>query len=108
VDYGDVCINYDKAFFMDRNLTPPEDLDDLLDPQYRGMLVVENPATSSPGLAFLLATIGRYGEDGYLDYWRSLVENDVLVVNDWETAYNSEFSYWGGTRPMVVSYSSSP
>lgn len=108
VDYGDVCINYDKAFFMDRNLTPPEDLDDLLDPQYRGMLVVENPATSSPGLAFLLATIGRYGEDGYLDYWRSLVENDVLVVNDWETAYNSEFSYWGGTRPLVVSYSSSP
>lgn len=108
VDYGDVCINYDKAYFVERNLAPPQDLDDLLDPQYTGMLVVENPATSSPGLAFLLATIGRYGEDGYLDYWRSLVANDVLVVNDWETAYNSEFSYWGGARPLVVSYSSSP
>lgn len=108
IDYGDVCLNYDKAFFAEHNLTPPQDLDDLLDPQYKGMLVVENPATSSPGLAFLLATIGRYGEDGYLDYWRSLVANDVLVVNDWETAYNSEFSYWGGVRSLVVSYSSSP
>jgi len=108
VDYGDVCVNYDKAYFSERNLEPPQNLDDFLDPQYRGLLVVENPATSSPGLAFLLATIGRYGEDGYLDYWRSLVANDVLVVNDWETAYNTEFSYWGGTRPLVVSYSSSP
>ena len=108
VDYGDVCINYDKAYFTGKNLAPPQDLDELLKPEYRGMLVVENPATSSPGLAFLLATIGRYGEDGYLDYWRSLVANDVLVVNDWETAYNGEFSYWGGTRPLVVSYNSSP
>ena len=108
VDYGDVCINYDKAYFAEKNLTPPQDLDALLDPQYRSMLVVENPATSSPGLAFLLATIGRYGEEGYLDYWRQLVDNDVQVVNDWETAYNGEFSYWGGTRPLVVSYSSSP
>lgn len=108
VDYGDVCINYDKAYFAEKNLTPPQDLDALLDPQYRSMLVVENPATSSPGLAFLLATIGRYGEEGYLDYWRQLVDNDVRVVNDWETAYNGEFSYWGGTRPLVVSYSSSP
>lgn len=108
VDYGDVCINYDKAYFAEKGLTPPQDLDALLDPQYRSMLVVENPATSSPGLAFLLATIGSYGEDGYLDYWRKLVDNDVLVVNDWETAYNGEFSYWGGTRPLVVSYSSSP
>jgi thiamine transport system substrate-binding protein len=69
---------------------------------------VENPATSSPGLAFLLATIGRFGQDGYLDYWKALVANEVLVVNDWESAYNSEFSAHGGTRPIVISYGSSP
>lgn len=108
VDYGDVCLNYDKAYFADRNLLPPGNLDDLIKPEYRSMLVVENPATSSPGLAFLLTTISRYGEDGYLDYWRKLRENDVLVVNDWERAYYTEFSRWGGTRPIVVSYSSSP
>lgn len=108
VDYGDVCLNYDIAYLNEKGLTPPQDLDDLVKPEYRGLTVVENPATSSPGLAFLLATIGRYGESGYLDYWAKLRDNDVLVVNDWNTAYNTEFSRYGGTRPIVVSYSSSP
>jgi thiamine transport system substrate-binding protein len=110
VDYGDVCLNYDRAYFSQRNLQPPQTLDDLLKPDYKGLLVVQNPATSSPGLAFLLTTIGAYGEEGYLDYWKGLVENDVLVVNDWETAYYTEFSGSSGKgpRPIVVSYSSSP
>jgi thiamine transport system substrate-binding protein len=108
VDYGDVCPNYDKTYFEERGLSPPQTLEDLLKPEYRGLLVVQNPATSSPGLAFLLATIGHFGEDGYLDFWQRLVENDVLVVNNWETAYYSEFSRWGGTRPIVISYGSSP
>lgn len=108
VDYGDVCLNYDKAYFVQNNLAVPQSLADLLKPEYKGLLVVENPATSSPGLAFLLATIGVFGQDGYLEYWEGLVANDVLVVGDWETAYNVEFSRWGGTRPLVVSYSSSP
>jgi thiamine transport system substrate-binding protein len=108
VDYGDVCPNYDKGYFQTKNLLPPQDLEDLLKPEYKGMLVVENPATSSPGLAFLLATIGHFGENGYLDYWKGLVQNDVLVVNNWETAYNTDFTRAGGTRPIVISYSSSP
>jgi len=110
IDYGDVCLNYDKAYFAQHNLPPPQSLDDLLKPEYKGLLVVENPATSSPGLAFLLATIGAYGETGYLDYWKSLKANDLEVVNDWETAYNAQFSGSSGRgpRPIVVSYSSSP
>jgi len=108
VDYGDVCLNYDIAYFEDHNIEPPATLEDLLLPDYRGLFVVENPAMSSPGLAFLLATISRFGEDGYLEYWDGLAANDLLVVNDWETAYYSEFSRWGGSRPIVVSYSSSP
>lgn len=108
VDYGDVCPNYDVAYFEQNNLPPPQNLDDLLKPEYKGLLVVQNPATSSPGLAFLLATIGRFGEDGYLDYWKGLVANDVLVVSDWNNAYYTEFSAHGGTRPLVISYGSSP
>lgn len=108
VDYGDVCLNFHKPYFEERDLAPPENLGDLLDPAYQGLLVVENPATSSPGLAFLLATIGYFGEDGYLEYWQGLVDNGVRVVNDWETAYYSEFSTHGGGRPVVVSYGSSP
>lgn len=108
VDYGDVCLNYDIAYFKKMGLEPPQNLQDLVRPEYRGMLVVENPATSSPGLAFLLATIGRFGVDGYQDYWKALVANQVLAVNDWESAYNTEFSAHGGARPIVVSYGSSP
>jgi thiamine transport system substrate-binding protein len=110
VDYGDVCLNYDRIFFEEQGLLPPQNLEDLLQPEYRGMLVVQNPATSSPGLAFMLATIEHFGEEGYLDYWSGLVENDLLVVSSWETAYFNEFSGsgGGGVRPIVVSYGSSP
>jgi thiamine transport system substrate-binding protein len=108
VDYGDVCLNYDVAFLDQESIQPPRSLDDLLEPAYKGLVVIENPATSSPGLAFLLATIGHFGEDGYLDFWQRLADNDVAIVNDWNTAYYSEFTRWGGTRPIVVSYGSSP
>jgi thiamine transport system substrate-binding protein len=110
VDYGDICINVDKAFFSAHNLSVPATLDDLLKPEYKGLLVVENPATSSPGLGFLLATIKHFGPDMYLDYWRSLRANGLVVVDGWETAYYTNFSGSSGhgAQPLVVSYSSSP
>lgn len=109
VDDGDVCVNVDDAWFADRGLEPPATLEDLADPRYRGLLVVQNPATSSPGLAFLLATIARYGDD-WEGYWQRLRDNDVAVVNGWSEAYLSEFTAGGGggDRPLVVSYSTSP
>lgn len=110
VDYGDVCINYDKAYFAQKKLAVPKTFDDLLKPEYKGLLVVENPATSSPGMAFLLATIANYGPQKYLDFWKSLNANGVVVVNGWETAYYTNFSASSGKgpQPMVVSYASSP
>ena len=110
VDYGDVCINYDKTFFAEHALKLPQSLEDLTKPEYKGLLVVENPAVSSPGLAFLLATIDEYGSDGYLAYWEKLKDNEVVVVNDWSTAYYTNFSgsSGDGAQPMVVSYASSP
>jgi len=110
IDYGDVCINYDKQFFHENNLDIPSSLDDLANPKYANLLVVENPATSSPGLAFMLATIAEYGENGYLDFWKELKENGVVIVNDWGTAYYTNFSgsVGQGAQPMVVSYSTSP
>ena len=109
VDFGDVCLNYDRAWFTANSLKPPQSLDDLIDPTYAGLTAVENPATSSPGLAFLLATVDTYGEEGYLDFWRQLVENDVLVTDGWEDAYYGAFTAASdGDRPIVVSYASSP
>jgi thiamine transport system substrate-binding protein len=110
VDIGDVCINYDKTYFADKKLALPQSLEDLLKPEYKGLLVVENPATSSPGLAFVMATIAHFGQDKYLEYWKGLRANGVFVANDWESAYYTYFSGSSGkgAQPMVVSYSSSP
>ena len=110
VDFGDVCINCDKAYFAEKGLDVPATLEDLLKPEYNGLLVVENPATSSPGLAFLMATIAHFGEDGYLGFWAALRENGVAVADGWETAYYTNFSASSGqgAQPMVVSYGSSP
>jgi len=107
IDYGDVCINYDQSVFSG-DLVRPLNLEQLANPEFRDMLVVEHPATSSPGLAFLLSTIAVFGEDGWQDFWRDLIDNGVKVVPDWESAYNSEATWRGGDRPLVVSYASSP
>lgn len=110
VDYGDVCINYDKAYFSQNALPLPQTLADLTQPEYNGLLVVENPASSSTGLAFLLATIAEYGPEGYLAYWQELKDNGLVIVNDWNTAYYTNFSASSGkgAQPMVLSYASSP
>ncbi len=109
VDYGDVCVNYDIGWFADRGLEPPTSFADLADPAYAGQLVVQNPATSSVGLAFLLATVHEYGLEGWQDYWNQLGANGIEVVEGWEQAYYERFTWaGGGPTPMVVSYGSSP
>lgn len=110
VDFGDVCVNADLTWFKDKGLAVPATLDDLAKPEYKDLLVVENPASSSPGMAFLAATIGAKGESGYLSYWQSLKSNGVKVVKGWTEAYSTEFSGSSGkgTRPLVVSYNTSP
>ncbi|WP_373310874.1 thiamine ABC transporter substrate-binding protein [Streptomyces alanosinicus] len=114
VDYGDICVNYDKAYFSEHRLTPPQSFADLAKPQYKNLLVTENAATSSPGLGFLLGSAAQYGDGGWQGYWKKLKANGVKVVDGWEQAYSQEFSgssggkKAGGDRPLVVSYASSP
>lgn len=110
VDLGDVCLNVDHAWFADRDLPEPATLEDLTDPAYRDLTVVTNAATSSPGLAFLLATVGAFGEDGWQQYWRDLTANGLKVAEGWSDAYYTDFSGGGGggSRPIALSYASSP
>lgn len=110
IDRGDVCINVDHGWFADHDLAEPVTLDDLAEPEYKDLLVVTNPATSSPGLSFLLATVGAFGDDGWQDYWSRLVDNGVKVADGWSDAYYVDFSGadGAGPRPLVVSYSTSP
>jgi thiamine transport system substrate-binding protein len=110
VNTGDICINIDTQWFASRNLPTPTTLEDLVRPDYKDLLVVQDPVSSSPGLGFLLGTIAHFGDDAWPKYWESLTKNGVLVVPDWTTAYYTNFSgsSGNGDRPLVVSYGSSP
>jgi thiamine transport system substrate-binding protein len=109
IDNGNVCVNIDTGWFTDHDVAAPRSLDDLVKPAYRGLTAVPGATTSSTGLAFLLATIGRYG-DGWADWWTRLVANDATITDGWTQAYETDFTQGGGhgKDPIVVSYDSSP
>ncbi|EEH63268.1 ABC transporter, substrate-binding protein, thiB family [Gleimia coleocanis DSM 15436] len=106
---SDVCVNADPAWFKAKNLEMPKTLDDLKDPKYKDLLVAMNPTSSSPGLAFFMATVAKY-EDGWKDYWMALKDNGLKVTKGWSDAFGTDFSAGEGKgdRPLMVSYSSSP
>lgn len=113
IDSGQICVNYDRAYFARKHLAPPRTLTDLAEPAYKNLLTTENAATSSPGLGFLLASVQRTAgtKGGWQAWWKKLRANGVQVVDSWEQAYNDDFSGAGhskGARPLVVSYASSP
>ena len=109
VDFGDVCVNYSKSWYAKKGQTPPASFDDLVKPEYKGQLVIEDPVASSPGLNFLLATVAQYGED-WKDWWTQMKANGVHIAADWTTAWTMDYAGAGspGKYPMVVSYGSSP
>ncbi len=104
IDFGDVCVNY----WVDEVDSAPTSLDDLTRPEFAGSFVTQDPETSSPGFAFLLATIATYGEDGWEDYWTELTAGGVTVTPGWNDAYYGEFVAGGGDKALVTSYGSSP
>jgi thiamine transport system substrate-binding protein len=109
VDSASVCVNVDTAWFDAEGLEPPQTLDDLTEPAYADLLVTPGASTSSPGMAFFLATVAEHGDD-WPDYWTDLLANGAKVVDGWEDAYYGDFTAASenGTRPIVVSYDSSP
>lgn len=108
IDTGDVCMNIDSEWFAAEGIAAPETLEQLTDRAYRDLLVVPSPVTSSPGLAFLIGTVDRYGEQGWLEYWKQLGDNGVRVRPSWDDAYSTDYTVSGGDRPIVLSYASSP
>lgn len=108
VDYGYVTLNYDKAWFAKTKLPLPQSLEQLAQPEYAKLLVVQNPSTSSTGLAFLLGTIGLLGEKNAFDWWARMRAGGMKVAKGWSEAYYTEFSRNAGMYPLVVSYASSP
>jgi thiamine transport system substrate-binding protein len=110
INYGDVCMNYDRLWFSKNEQAAPANIQDLIKPEFNGLTVVQNPNTSSSGLAFLAATVAVFGERGFKSYWQQLKDNNVKVTAGWEDAYFTDFSGSSGkgAYPIVLSYSSSP
>ncbi|HEX5087866.1 MAG TPA: thiamine ABC transporter substrate-binding protein [Nocardioides sp.] len=110
VDTGNVCVNVDDTWFADKGIPEPRSLEDLVKPDYKDLFVTPGATTSSPGLAFLLATIAEFGEDGWQDYWGRLMANGTELTQGWSDAYEVDFTQGGGNgdRPIVLSYDSSP
>lgn len=108
VDYGFITLNYDKKWFADKKIPLPKTLADLSKPAYKNLLVMPNPGTSTPGLAFLLANISGMGEEAAFKWWADMRKNGVKITKGWSDAYNTEFTLNGGSRPIMVGYASSP
>ncbi|MFM5904610.1 MAG: thiamine ABC transporter substrate binding subunit [Micrococcales bacterium] len=110
IDYGDVCLNYDTYWFRDHNLAAPSSFEKIADPRYRGLTVLTDPTTSSPGLAFLATTVAKFGANGWQAFWTKLKNNNVKIAAGWEDAYFTDFSGSSGKGlyPIVLSYSTSP
>ncbi|MDR1033305.1 MAG: thiamine ABC transporter substrate-binding protein [Bifidobacteriaceae bacterium] len=109
VDYGFVCVNADKQYFADSELALPDSLDKLAEPEYAARFVAINPTTSSPGRAFFIKTVDKYGENGWKDYWLKLKAGGVRIASSWSDAYEVDYSVTaGGAYPLMVSYSTSP
>ena len=108
VDYGYVTLNIDRAWFAKSGLALPKSLADLALPAYKDLLVVQHPATSSPGYAFMLASVAGLGEEKAFEWWAAMRANGLKVAKGWSEAYYTDFSRNGGARPIVVSYATSP
>lgn len=110
VDHGATCVNIDPGWFTEQGIAAPETYEDLVKPEYRDLTVLLDPTSSSTGASFLVGTVAHFGEDGFANYWTELLGNGAKLVQGWTEGYNGEFTQGGesGTRPIVVSYSTSP
>ncbi len=110
IDFSDVCVNVDDTWFAKNRIPAPRTLDDLTKPAYKHLFVTPGATTSSPGLAFLAATVAAKGEGGWQAYWKKLMANGTKLDAGWTDAYEVDFTAGGGkgSRPIVTSYSSSP
>jgi len=97
-----ISLVYNQNMLDEQGVSAPETFEDLTKPEYEGAVICPNPQNSETGLEFLFWTIIQYGEDGYLDYWKRLADNDIRILKSWDAAYAA---YSNGDVPIVVSYS---
>lgn len=120
-DQGHVCLNYDESVVDGENLTEPQTLWNLTESQWTDKTVFPSPLTSSPGRAFMVATIDYFENDldpntTAFDWWKAMADNGATFTSGWTEAYEIHYSggygAWVdghlGDAAMTVSYCHSP
>ena len=102
-DQGYLTWMVDTEWFQKNNVELPEELSDLLSPKLKRKLVLQDPRTSTPGLAFLILTHKVLG-DGAKDFWKKLKKQWLTLTPGWDQAYGL---FLKGQAAMVWSYQTS-
>tara|TARA_Y100001980_G_C14556742_1_gene349835 strand:- start:18416 stop:19549 length:1134 start_codon:yes stop_codon:yes gene_type:complete len=122
-DMGYVCLNYDNNLVDGKNMSVPTSLWDLTEEEWRGKVVIPSPQTSSPGRAFMLATMDYFTSETdrsdtsqFESWWSAMKNNDVIITSGWTEAYEMYYSGgygettegYIGSAHITVSYCHSP
>ncbi|MEK7690845.1 MAG: thiamine ABC transporter substrate-binding protein, partial [Bdellovibrionota bacterium] len=102
LDYGVFALMVDQERLAGR--APPTRLADLLQLRFKRSLILEDPRTSTPGLAFVLLTYAVLGEEKFVEYWKQLRSTWLTLAPGWDGAYSL---FMKGEAPLVWSYTSS-
>ncbi len=100
-DYGFIAFVYDS----EKITTSLDGFDSLLNPELKKKIVIQNPRSSSPGLALLFWSIEVYGDPGYKEFWEEFKPNVLIVTNGWD---ESAGLFSAGEAPIYLSYATSP
>lgn len=118
-DQGYVCLNADIEALEENNVSFPSTLEELTGEQWKGRTAFPSPTTSSPGRAFMTATIDYFERQATMDamtWWEAMADNDAIFTSGWTEAYETHYSggygIWGeghiGDAWLTVSYCHSP
>ncbi len=70
---GSVIVN--KDVLASKKLPTPTSYEDLLKPEYKGLISMPDPKSSSTGYMFVKALVNAWGEEKAMDYFTKLSEN---------------------------------
>lgn len=102
-DFGVLALMVDSTMMASLKLAPPARVEDLMRPEYRRNFVLEDPRTSTPGLAFVLFASQLLAEKAPA-FWSSLKTQWLTLAPGWDVAYGL---FLKGEAPMVWSYTTS-
>ncbi len=101
VDQGVFAWIADTQALNKKKLEIPHSILDVLKPEWKRNLILEDPRTSSPGLSFLLYTNKILKGREWEKYWREFMSQWLTLAPGWDAGYGL---FLKGEAPLVWSY----